>query len=456
MQQNQQSESSPAQANGRRISNPVLIASPIMNLMAPGLVSVVGGRSWRSDRLIGLLGLLVAAVWYSTLGFLAFAAASSSELFLTLITTNSFLLWIEGLLVAISVALLWAGAYSVWHVSRSDIKKWAKTTLVAVLVLSTATEIGVTSTATGYVQSQRELLSNLFVMKGDLAEAASLQVGSSGKAAASKAAARVNILLLGGDAGKDRWGLRADSISVLSVNAKTGKTVIIGIPRNMQKVPFPSYSPMKTAFPKGFNCGPTCLINAVYTYATSHPKLYSGKQYAGKNPGVEATREAAEGVLGIKIPYVITTDMTHFSALVNAVGGITVCVPKRTLAQDHKTVFPKGCQRMNGAKALLYSRTRYDADDYHRMLKQRLVQKALIGQISPIQLALNFQKVARTTGKYVSTNIPAAKVGSLLNLALKSRKQKVRNVELTPPKFNMINPNFKAIKALVQKSISTY
>ena len=37
-----------------------------------------------------------------------------------------------------------------------------------------------------------------------------------------------NILLLGGDAGPDRTGLRPDSLSVVSINADTGATTIIG------------------------------------------------------------------------------------------------------------------------------------------------------------------------------------------------------------------------------------
>ncbi len=40
-----------------------------------------------------------------------------------------------------------------------------------------------------------------------------------------------NILLLGGDAGPDRMGLRPDSISVASVDATTGAVTMIGVPR---------------------------------------------------------------------------------------------------------------------------------------------------------------------------------------------------------------------------------
>ena len=60
---------------------------------------------------------------------------------------------------------------------------------------------------------------------------------------------RYNILLLGGDAGPDRDGLRPDSISVVSVEASTGKATIIGVPRNMEDVPFVEGSPLAAEYP---------------------------------------------------------------------------------------------------------------------------------------------------------------------------------------------------------------
>ncbi|NKX50444.1 LytR family transcriptional regulator, partial [Arthrobacter deserti] len=69
---------------------------------------------------------------------------------------------------------------------------------------------------------------------------------------------RYNFLLMGGDAGSGRVGLRPDSISVLSVDAGTGRTVTFGIPRNFQNAQFPDDSPMKQVYPDGFNCGDEC------------------------------------------------------------------------------------------------------------------------------------------------------------------------------------------------------
>ncbi|HEY8754246.1 MAG TPA: LytR family transcriptional regulator, partial [Arthrobacter sp.] len=83
---------------------------------------------------------------------------------------------------------------------------------------------------------------------------------------------RYNFLMMGGDAGGDRTGRRPDSLSVLSVDAKSGQTAIISVPRNLQNAQFSENSPMRKIYPDGYNCGDECLINAVNTEVTNEHK----------------------------------------------------------------------------------------------------------------------------------------------------------------------------------------
>ena len=80
---------------------------------------------------------------------------------------------------------------------------------------------------------------------------------------------RYNILLLGGDSGKSRWGMRTDSMTVASIDARTGKTVLVGLPRNLQNFDFAPGSVMAKQWPHGFNCGIAdgCELNGVSTWA---------------------------------------------------------------------------------------------------------------------------------------------------------------------------------------------
>ena len=64
---------------------------------------------------------------------------------------------------------------------------------------------------------------------------------------------RVNILLLGGDGGVDRQGVRTDSMIVASIDTTTGDTVLFSLPRNLQNAPFPPGSALAKLYPNGFN-----------------------------------------------------------------------------------------------------------------------------------------------------------------------------------------------------------
>ena len=87
---------------------------------------------------------------------------------------------------------------------------------------------------------------------------------------------RYNVLLLGGDSGADRWGLRPDSMTVASIDADTGKTVLFGLPRNMTNFPFPEGSIMARAVPARLRLRRPCELNGLSTWAGDHKTLFKG------------------------------------------------------------------------------------------------------------------------------------------------------------------------------------
>src|SRR6478736_6976718 len=70
---------------------------------------------------------------------------------------------------------------------------------------------------------------------------------------------RVNILLLGSDAGVGRTGTRTDSMIVASIDTKSGRTALISLPRNLQRVPLPKSSPLRGLYPRGTYGRPVCI-----------------------------------------------------------------------------------------------------------------------------------------------------------------------------------------------------
>ncbi|VXB80323.1 LCP family protein [Aeromicrobium sp. 9AM] len=265
---------------------------------------------------------------------------------------------------------------------------------------------------------------------------------------------RYNILLLGSDARADRTGIRPDSMTVASIDADTGKVVLISLPRNLQNVPFSKGSPMLKVYPYGYNCGPTCLLNAVHTAAQNRTDLYPGS----KDPGLDATIDAIQGVTKLKINYYVMVNLNGFKGLVNAVGGVTMDVKTRIAMFGHDDAWKNkyieiGKQKLNGQQALWYARSRVQSDDYTRMGRQKCLMAAMADQLSPQKVLLNATKIAKSGKELLSTNIPAKELGQFADLALKSRGEKIRTVSVVPPEFNTVTPDFPAIQAAIQKAI---
>ncbi len=264
---------------------------------------------------------------------------------------------------------------------------------------------------------------------------------------------RFNVLLLGGDSGKTRWGLRPDSLTVASIDENTGKTVLFGLPRNMQNFPFAKGSVMAQQFPHGYNCS-TCELNSLVTWAADHTSLFKGYT----NPGVEATKEAVQGITGLKINYYVMVNLEGFQQLVDAVGGVTLTVrdpiPIGALGDFHGKYIKAGTRKLNGYDTLWFARSRMAADDYSRMARQKCVMNAMLQQLSPKEVVLNLDKIAKASAAMVKTDIPASELDRFMALALKVRSQPVRTVSFVPPMIATYRPNIAKIKKSVVGAIN--
>lgn len=272
---------------------------------------------------------------------------------------------------------------------------------------------------------------------------------------------RYNFLLLGGDAGEDRLGMRPDSITVASVDATTGEAVLIGIPRNMELVPFAEGSPMAEKYPNGYGAEgcevDVCLLNSIYTEVQEvTPELYPDAVARGSSPGIEATRDAVEGITGLTMQYFVTIDMAGFSQLIDALGGVTVNVLERVpihADESFTTVaewIEPGVQVMDGYHALWYARSRHDTTDYDRMQRQRQLQQAIIEQFTPANVLTKVQAVASAGSQVVTTDIPQAMLGVFVDLAAKTRELPIGDLELTPENDVVPeNPDFAWVRELV-------
>ena len=266
---------------------------------------------------------------------------------------------------------------------------------------------------------------------------------------------RINVLLLGGDAGADRVGLRPDSIHVMSIDAETGRAVLFSLPRNLQRAPFPADSPLHAKYPDGYYCkSAECMLNAVYTLAENNKKLFPGVAH----PGVEATRGVVEETLGIPINYWAMVDLAGFQQLIDAVGGINLDIRVRQpidLGARGGWIEPGKNVHLDGFHALWYARAREGSSDYDRMARQECVLNAMVKQLNPTTVATKFEAIAAAGKNVVATNVPPSEIGTLLELAVKTRGLPMTSVSFTPPLINTANPDFAKIRQTVADAISS-
>ena len=406
----------------------------LLTLVLPGAAQVLAG-----NRRLGRIGLRVALAALAAGAVLAVVAVLDRRLALSLATSSWTLLVLVLLLVlgALSWPLLFADA---WRLGRPSLQaptaRRGTAVLAASLVLLTS---GPMAYAAQQVWVGRDVLAGVF----------------GGQDVGAARDGRYNVLLLGGDAGKDRVGTRPDSLTLVSVDAKTGQSVLFSFPRTMENIPFPADSPMHQALPNGFDCGDKCLLNAVYSYAAEHKGIYPASV---KDPGAQATKDAVAAITGLDVDYYVLIDLQGFRDLVDAMGGIRIDVTRRVPIGGGTSrisgYIPVGEQRLDGYHALWFARSRSGSSDYERMTRQRCTMTAMLAQMDPQTVLLKFQDIATASKQVVSTDIPQSDLGPLTDIALRARSQRVSSVQFVPPLIKPVRPDFALIRRTVRSALA--
>ena len=469
----------------RPIRNPDLASQPLMTKRARWLV-VLGflipgsAQTLAGNRRLGRFGLAVTiTTWVLALALVAgllFLRVPT----LSLLTNGIFLLALQGAMLVVAVVWLVLGFDTLRLTKLVRVQPNWRMPIALLSVLLTVLPVAGAAWGSTLVGAGRTTIGSIFV----------------GAPAVKPVDGRYNILLLGTDAGSDREGMRPDSISLVSVDAKTGQSVIIGLPRELVDMPFPESSPMHELHPNGF-CDPPnffgdwqgCLtgtgyLNSVYAeieqadeiveveglspeLADVYAGLYPGATKRGSSPGIEATKDAVSGATGLTVQFYVLLNMDAFSAIVDALGGVTVTVPERLpigggidpwsgqLVGVEGWIEP-GEQHLDGYHAQWFARSRYGSanGDYDRMQRQRDLQAAILAQMNPANVLLRFQEIAKAGTQLVKTDIPESMLGRFVDLAAKARAHSPINVELVPPAVDPEYPVYEEIHRLVREGVA--
>jgi polyisoprenyl-teichoic acid--peptidoglycan teichoic acid transferase len=171
---------------------------------------------------------------------------------------------------------------------------------------------------------------------------------------------RVTVLLLGIDERKQETGpFRTDTMLVLTMDPVAKTAGILSIPRDL-------WVTIPTMDTEG-------KIN------TAH---FLGDAYNYPGGGPALAMETVKQELGISADYYVRFNFDSFEKVVDAIGGVDVCVAETIDDPEYPALdnygfdplhIDAGCQHMNGALALKYARTRHTGTDFDRARRQQQV-----------------------------------------------------------------------------------
>jgi LCP family protein required for cell wall assembly len=159
--------------------------------------------------------------------------------------------------------------------------------------------------------------------------------------------------------GHDVSGQRSDTIMILHIPAGSGRAVLVSLPRDWY-VPIPGNGSNK--------------INAAFAFG-------GGKLLA----------QTVEGVTGLHIDHYMSIGFGGLVNVVNAVGGVRMCLPSPMVDPAAGLNLKAGCQVLDGAQALGFVRSRhlFANQDLQRVQDQRLFLRALLSKMTSTGTLIN-------------------------------------------------------------------
>jgi len=182
-----------------------------------------------------------------------------------------------------------------------------------------------------------------------------------------------SVLLLGVDERENDKG-RSDTMIVVTVNPNVNSIKMLSIPRD-------TYVDIIGREMKD-------KINHAYAFGD-----------------VEMSIDTVEAFLDIPIDYYVKVNMEGFKAIVDALGGITVNNDLELTANGYH--FPMGEVQLDGEKALVFSRIRYEdpRGDFGRQIRQKEIISQIINKGASLSSLWKYQSIFDAIGNNVKTNL---------------------------------------------------
>ena len=162
----------------------------------------------------------------------------------------------------------------------------------------------------------------------------------------------INILLMGSDTraganaaiGGETGGMRNDTTIIMHISADRSRIELVSIPRDSW-VRIPDCQLFDGSTVKGW----TTKFNVAFS---------NGGKNGDPAEAAACVQKSVETLTGIYIHYYAVVDFVGFSAMIDALGGVPMCVPGRIVSGKAALDLQPGKQIMDGRTALAWARLR--------------------------------------------------------------------------------------------------
>lgn len=166
-------------------------------------------------------------------------------------------------------------------------------------------------------------------------------------------------------------------------------------------------------------------------------KINHANEYGG--PALAAST-ASELLGGINIDRYVRVNVQGVEKLIDALGGVTVNVPKDMKYNDfsqHLYIdLKKGIQHLDGDKAMQFLRYRYDGyGDISRVQRQQMLMRSAVEQTLKPATVVKIPKILSVIQSHLDTNLTVRELMAIANFASERDRSNI-NMMMLPGDFN--------------------
>jgi LCP family protein required for cell wall assembly len=249
---------------------------------------------------------------------------------------------------------------------------------------------------------------------------------------------RINVLLVGVDAKRDRTAILTDTMMVASLDPVGRSVSLLSVPRDLVDTPLGN----------GDLFGPK--LNSLLGYADRNPDAFP-------QGGMRALQDAVGSLLDIPIHYYAKLDFGGFITMVDAVGGVDVTVAKGFddpgydgFGFDSRGYsITAGEHHLDGANALAYARSRKGAgeSDFTRAVRQQQILVAMREGVSGGSLLFELPALLDAVGHTIRSDVPVDRLPALAAILDEVGRDEMVSVVIRFPLVHPVTTRYGASQA---------